>query len=108
MSNFTTSKAFNHYIIERTESIFKEREMIAVSSKQQKVFSEIVKLSEEIGSDALKRLALDFDEVANEESFLASVAAYKLGLKEGYRLQKDLEDFLMGNYDDKKESEVEQ
>ena len=108
MTNFTMSKAFNHYMIDRSESIFKEKEMVVVSDEQQEVFLKIVKLSEEIGSDALKRLALSFDEVANKESMLAAIAAYKLGLQDGYRMQKDLEDFLMGNYERQQESEVEQ
>ena len=108
MSNFTMSKAFSHYIIDRSESIFKEKEMVVVSDEQQEVFLKIVKLSEEIGSDALKRLALSFDEVANKESMLAAITAYKLGLQDGYRMQKDLEDFLMGNYERQQEAEVEQ
>ena len=108
MTNFTMSKAFNRYMIDRSESIFKEKEMVVVSDEQQEVFLKIVKLSEEIGSDALKRLALSFDEVANKESMFAAIAAYKLGLQDGYRMQKDLEDFLMGNYDRQQEAEVEQ
>ena len=108
MTNFTMSKAFSHYIIDRSESVFKEKEMVVVSDEQQEVLLKIVKLSEEIGSDALKRLALSFDEVANKESMLAAITAYKLGLQDGYRMQKDQEDFLMGSYDHQKELEVEQ
>ena len=108
MTNFTMSRAFNHYMIDRFESIFKEKEMVVVSDEQQEVFLKIVRMSEEIGSDALKRLALAFDEVANKESMLAAITAYKLGLQDGYRMQKDLEDFLMGNYERQQEAEVEQ
>lgn len=108
MTNFLMNKYLEGYASERSEDAFKNKKMNSLSIQQGELIERLLELASLQEEETMRSLLFLLEETANEAISIAAIAAYKIGLQDGFKAQRDFESFVMKSNDEEDLQEVEQ
>jgi len=92
-------KAFNDYVFERMDDVLDRADKLDKDCRHYdeefyKMQSRLLEISRQLKNEELRSLANKLEPIVNMERGLSAELAYKEGLRDSYRLQREVSKFL--------------
>jgi hypothetical protein len=92
-------KAFNDYVFERMDDVLDradklDKDCMHYNKEFYRMQSRLLELSEKLKNEELCSLVTKLEPLVNLERSLSAEVAYKEGLRDSYRIQKEVSKFL--------------